>query len=113
MHNPPVAQRFPSDIDATSSNAPLEAATALRLGDELPEDRWVIHACHWTLPEGRHIGQGEIKFVVVSPGGSIGLIEQKNGSVAWKLGAKARGTRSVNEPQNYVPDGSAACVRKT
>jgi hypothetical protein len=81
MHNPPMARLFPSDIDATSSNAPLEAATALRLRDELPDDWWVVHACHWTLPEGRHIGQGEIDFVVVSPGGSIGLIEQKNGSV--------------------------------
>ncbi len=81
MHNPPMAQLFPSDIDATSSNAPLEAATALRLRDGLPHDWWVIHACHWTLPNGRHIGQGEVDFVVISPGGSIGLIEQKNGSI--------------------------------
>jgi hypothetical protein len=81
MHNPPMARLFPSDIDATSSNAPLEAATALRLRDELPDDWWVVHACHWTLLEKRHIGQGEVDFVVVSPGGSIGLIEQKNGSV--------------------------------
>ncbi len=76
-----MAQLFPSDIDATSSNAPLEAATALRLRDGLPHDWWVIHACHWTLPNGRHIGQGEVDFVVISPGGSIGLIEQKNGSI--------------------------------
>ena len=76
-----MARLFPSDIDATSSNAPLEAATALRLRDELPDDWWVIHACHWTLPAGRKIGQGEVDFVVLSPGGTIGLIEQKNGSV--------------------------------
>jgi hypothetical protein len=81
MHNLAMARLFPHDIDATSSSAPLEAATALRLRDGLPDDWWVIHACHWTLPKGRHIGQGEVDFVVVSPGGSIGLIEQKNGSV--------------------------------
>ena len=76
-----MARLFPADIDATSSSAQLEAPTALRLHDELPDDWWVIHACHWTLLERRHIGQGEVDFVVVSPGGSIGLIEQKNGSV--------------------------------
>lgn len=82
MHNPRMARLFPTDIDSTSSSAPLEAATALRLRDGLPDDWWVIHACHWTLPKGRHIGQGEVDFVVVSPGGSIGLIEQKNGLVS-------------------------------
>lgn len=81
MHNLAMARLFPADIDASSASAPLEAATALRLRDGLPEDWWVIHACHWTLPEGRKIGQGEVDFVVISPGGSIGLIEQKNGLV--------------------------------
>ena len=76
-----MARLFPHDIDATSSSSPLEAATALRLRDELPGDWWVIHACHWTLPAGRKIGQGEVDFVVLSPGGTIGLVEQKNGSV--------------------------------
>ena len=76
-----MARLFPADIDATSSSAPLEAATVLRLRDGLPDDWWVIHACHWTLPEGRKIGQGEVDIVVISPGGSIGLIEQKNGLV--------------------------------
>ena len=77
-----MARLFPAEIDASSSSAPLEAATALRLRDGLPDDWWVIHACHWTLPKGRRIGQGEVDFVVVSPGGSIGLIEQKNGLVS-------------------------------
>lgn len=76
-----MARLFPTDIDATSSSAPLEAATVLRLRDGLPDDWWVIHACHWTLPDGRKIGQGEVDIVVISPGGSIGLIEQKNGLV--------------------------------
>jgi hypothetical protein len=76
-----MARLFPAEIDATSSSAPLEAATVLRLRDGLPDDWWVIHACHWTLPDGRKIGQGEVDIVVVSPGGSIGLIEQKNGLV--------------------------------
>lgn len=77
-----MARLFPADIDASSSSAPLEAATAVRLRDGLPEGWWVIHACHWTLPEGRKIEQGEVDLVVISPGGSIGLIEQKNGVVS-------------------------------
>lgn len=76
-----MARLFPADIDATSSSAPLEAATALRLRDALPEDWWVIHACHWTRPEGHKVTQGEVDVVIVSPGGTIGLIEQKNGLV--------------------------------
>ena len=59
MHNPLMARLFPSDIDAIGSSAPLEAATALRLRDELPDDWWLINGRHWTLPAGRAIGQGE------------------------------------------------------
>ncbi len=88
-----MARLFPADIDATSSSAPLEAATALRLRDGLPDDWWVIHACHWTLPKGRHIGQGEVDFVVVSPGGSIGPIEQKNGLASPRQRARRRSSR--------------------
>ena len=88
-----MARLFPADIDATSSSAPLEAATALRLRDGLPDDWWVIHACHWTLLERRYIGQGEVDFVVVSPGGSIGPIEQKNGLASPRQRARRRSSR--------------------
>lgn len=76
-----MARLFPNEIDAISASAPLEAATAIRLRDELPDGWLVIHACHWTLPAGRKIGQGEIDLVVLSPGGTLCLIEQKNGTV--------------------------------
>lgn len=100
MHGP---LSFPADIDATSSSAPLEAATALRLRDGLPDDWWVIHACHWTLPKGRHIGQGEVDFVVVSPGGSIGLMSKR---MAWSP-SRARSTSSTGLPQVGGPADGA------
>ena len=77
-----MARLFPDGVDTVSAGSALEAPTALRLSEELPADWWVIHACHWTLPRGHKIGQGEVDFVVISPGGTIGLVEQKNGMVS-------------------------------
>jgi len=82
VHNRVMARLFPDGVDTVSAGSALEAPTALRLADELPADWWVIHACHWTLPRGHKIGQGEVDFVVISPGGTIGLVEQKNGMVS-------------------------------
>ena len=76
-----VARLFPSDLDLSSIESRAEAQTVAALRDGLPDDWWVVHSCHWTLPRGHGIGQGEIDVVVVSPSGAIALIEQKNGAI--------------------------------
>ena len=123
-----MARLFPGEIDAISASAPLEAATAIRLRDEPPDDWWVIHACHWTLPEGRKIGQGEVDFVVLSSGGTLCLIEQKNGivtvdgeeyvkhyglhrkSVSQQMG-RSRHAVMTKQGQHSAPRGGLAVVR--
>lgn len=76
-----MAHLFPDSIDELTHDSPLEALTAGRLREELPEDWWVVHGLHWTLPKGRRINQGEIDFAVISPSGTVALVEQKNGHV--------------------------------
>ena len=76
-----MARLFPPDLAVERIESYAEARTVDTLRRDLPHDWWVVHSCHWTLPRGRGIGQGEIDIVVVSPAGGLALIEQKNGAV--------------------------------
>ena len=54
-----------------------ETLTVLERG--LPKDVVVFHGVHWSRTENGLAGIGEIDFIVLSPAGSLLLIEQKSG----------------------------------
>jgi hypothetical protein len=74
-----MARLIPSDVDisSTAPSAP-EAATLVRLRDNLSDQFTVYHSVYWARAQPGGSVYGEIDFIIVNPWGKLLAIEQKD-----------------------------------
>jgi hypothetical protein len=72
---------LPTDwrLSPLSGQASCEYETLEALDKGLPDCLTVFHSLHWTNEHARGTQWGEIDFCILSPGGKLLVIEQKNG----------------------------------
>ncbi len=99
-----MATVLPTDwrtVEAAGA-AQREIETLATLAAGLPDELTVLHGVHWTRVERGFAVFGEIDFVIVTPGASILLIEQKSGfltETADGLVKKYEGRDKLVRPQ--------------